>query len=151
MFWDSMLHVGDIYYVGNIFFGIILDCIVICAGCNFWKSPFYYHYNARFSSGTNKNLTFLRLFLANLVGCFCKNRSTGSQQRRVRKRIEGDLVALGAKIMDRTIIDERNVIRADWKIIWTSNFNKCVWTVCNKILNVELKETNILLTKWKLN
>jgi hypothetical protein len=37
------------------------------------------------------------------------------------------------------------------KIIWTSNFNKCVWIVCNKILNAELKETNILLTKWKLN
>jgi hypothetical protein len=27
----------------------------------------------------------------------------------------------------------------NWKIKWTSNFNKCVWTVWNKILNVEFK------------
>jgi hypothetical protein len=30
-----MLYVGDICYVGNICFGIILDCIVILAGCSF--------------------------------------------------------------------------------------------------------------------
>jgi hypothetical protein len=29
----------------------------------------------------------------------------------------------------------------------TSNLYKCVWIVYNKILNAELKETNILLTK----
>jgi hypothetical protein len=65
-----MLHFGDICCVGNICFGIILDRIVIFASCNFWKSPFYCCYNARFSFGTNKNLTFLRLFLANLVDYF---------------------------------------------------------------------------------
>jgi hypothetical protein len=39
--------------------------------------------------------------------------STGSPQRRVRKRIEGNRAALRAKIMDRPIIVERNVVRSD--------------------------------------
>jgi len=51
---------------------------VIFVDCNFWKSPFYCRYNAGFSFGTNKNLTFLRLFLENLVGYFCRNMSAGS-------------------------------------------------------------------------
>jgi hypothetical protein len=77
------------------------------------KSPFYCCNNARFSYGTNKNLTFLRLFLANLVCYFCKNMSAGSPQRRVQQRTEGDLAALRAKILDRTVIAERNVVHAD--------------------------------------
>jgi hypothetical protein len=92
-----MLHVGDIYCVGNICFGIILDCIMIFVGCNFWKSSFYCRYNARFSFGTYKNLTFLRLFSANLIGYFCRNMSAGYPQCRVRQRIDGDLGALRAK------------------------------------------------------
>jgi len=51
--------------------------------------------------------------LANLVGYFCRNMSAGSPQRRVRQRTEGDLAALKAKIMDKVVITERNVIRAD--------------------------------------
>jgi hypothetical protein len=35
-----MLHVGDICCVGNICFGIILDCIVIFACCIFGKVYF---------------------------------------------------------------------------------------------------------------
>jgi hypothetical protein len=65
-----MLRVCDICCVGNICFGIILDYIVIFTGCNFWKSPFYCRYNAEFSFGTDKNLIFLRLFLANLLVIF---------------------------------------------------------------------------------
>jgi hypothetical protein len=39
--------------------------------------------------------------------------SAGSPQRRVRQRTEGDRSALRAKIMDRTVIGERNVVRSD--------------------------------------
>jgi hypothetical protein len=39
--------------------------------------------------------------------------SASSPQRRVRQRTEGDRMALRAKIMDRTIIAERNVVRSD--------------------------------------
>jgi hypothetical protein len=55
----------------------------------------------------------MRLFLANLVCYFCRNMSAGSPQRRVRQRTEGDLAALRAKIMNITVIVERNVVRAD--------------------------------------
>jgi hypothetical protein len=108
-----MLHVCDICCVGNICFDIILDCIMIFAGCNFWKSPFYCCYNVGFFLGTDKNLIFLRLFLANLVGYFCKIMSAGSPQRRVRQRTERDLAALRAKIMDRLAIAEWNVVHVD--------------------------------------
>jgi hypothetical protein len=37
----------------------------------------------------------------------------GSSQRKVRQRTEGDRAALRAKIMDRPIIAERNVVRSD--------------------------------------
>jgi hypothetical protein len=107
------MHICDICCVGIICFGNILDCSVILASCIFLESPFYCRYNAGFSFGTNKILTFLRLFLANLVGYFCRIMSAGSLQRRVRQRTERDLAALKAKIMDRTIITERNVVRAD--------------------------------------
>jgi hypothetical protein len=63
--------------------------------------------------GTNKNLIFLRLFLAKLVGYFCRNMSAGSPQRRVRQRTEEDRAALRAKIMDRSVIAERNVVLLD--------------------------------------
>jgi hypothetical protein len=39
--------------------------------------------------------------------------SAGSPQRRVRQRTEGDKAALRAKIMDRPVIAERNVVRSD--------------------------------------
>lgn len=34
------MHIWDIYCVGIIWFGIIVDCIVIFHVCNFWKVPF---------------------------------------------------------------------------------------------------------------
>jgi hypothetical protein len=39
--------------------------------------------------------------------------SAGSSQCRVQQRTEGDLAALRAKIMDRIVIAERNVVCAD--------------------------------------
>jgi hypothetical protein len=95
-------------------FGIILDRIVIFVDCNFWKSPFYCRYNARiFFFKTNKNLIFLRIFLENLVGYFCKNMSADHPQRRVQQRTVGELAGLKAKMMNRTVIAERNVVRAN--------------------------------------
>jgi hypothetical protein len=88
---------------------------VIFADCNIWKSPFYCRYNTIFflKKKTNKNLIFLRIFLENLVGYFCRNMSTGSPQRRVRQRTNRELAALRAKIMNRSVIAERIVVRAD--------------------------------------
>jgi hypothetical protein len=57
---------------GIIWFGIIVDCIVIFSVCNFWNSLFYCCYNAGFSMCTNKIISF-GLFLANLVGFFLQN------------------------------------------------------------------------------
>jgi hypothetical protein len=61
---------------------------------------------------TDKIISF-GLFLANLVGLFRRIMSAGSPHRRVRQRIEGDRATLKAKIMDRPVIAERNVIRFD--------------------------------------
>jgi len=55
----------------------------------------------------------LRIFLENLVGYFCRNMSAGSPQRRVRQRTNRELAALRAKIMNRSVIAERIVVRAD--------------------------------------
>jgi hypothetical protein len=106
------MNICNIYYVGIIWFSIIVDCIVIFFVCNFWKSPFYCSYNARFSMCTNKIISF-GLFLANLVGLFCRIMSACSPQRRVRQRTEGDRVALRAKIINRLVIAERNVVQSD--------------------------------------
>jgi hypothetical protein len=51
--------------------------------------------------------------LPNLVGFFCRTMSAGSPQCRVRQRTEGDRAALRAKIIDRPVIVERNVVRSD--------------------------------------
>jgi hypothetical protein len=52
-------------------------------------------------------------YLANLVGLFCKIMSAGSPQGRVRQRTRGDRAALRAKIMDRPVIVEWNVVGSD--------------------------------------
>jgi hypothetical protein len=106
------MHICDNFCVGIIYFGIIVDYIVIFLGCNFWKSPFYCHYNARFSMCTNKNISF-GLLLANIFGFFCRIMSAGSPQRRVQQRTEGDRATLRAKIMDRPVVAERNVVRSN--------------------------------------
>jgi hypothetical protein len=43
------MHICDNCCIEIIYFGIIVDCIVIFHVCNFWKSQFYYRYNAKFS------------------------------------------------------------------------------------------------------
>jgi hypothetical protein len=43
----------------------------------------------------------------------CRIMSAGSPQRRVRQRTVGDRAALQAKIIDRTVIAEWNVVRSD--------------------------------------
>jgi hypothetical protein len=57
--------------------------------------------------------SFLLDYLANLVGLFCRIMSAGNPHRRVCQRTEGDRTALRAKIMDRPVIAERNVVRSD--------------------------------------
>jgi len=54
--------------------------------------------------------------------------SAGSPQRRVRQRTEGDLVALRAKIMDRPVIVERNVIRADIMVAPLDSIHEIIQT-----------------------
>jgi hypothetical protein len=54
------------------------------------------------------------LFLAKfLLDFFCRIMSAISSQRRVRQRTEAEQSAFQAKIMDRNVITERNVVRAD--------------------------------------
>jgi len=53
------------------------------------------------------------IFAANLVGFLCRIMSAGSPPRRVRQRTMEDRAAIQAKIMDRTVIAKRNVIRSD--------------------------------------
>jgi hypothetical protein len=85
---------------------------VISPICNLLKSPSFCHYNAGFSMCTNKIISF-GLFLANLIGLFCRIMSAGSPRRRVCQRTEGDRATLRAKIMNRPVIAERNVVRSD--------------------------------------
>jgi hypothetical protein len=59
------------------------------------------------------NIISSGLFLANLVGLFCRIMSAGSPQSRVRQRTEGDRAALRAKIMDLPVTAERNVVRSN--------------------------------------
>jgi hypothetical protein len=55
----------------------------------------------------------LDYFCQILLVSFCRIMSAVSSQRRVRQRTEEDRSALQAKIMDRTVIAERNVVRSD--------------------------------------
>jgi hypothetical protein len=66
--------------------------------------------------------------LVNLVGFFCRTMSAGSPQCRVRQRTEGDRAALRAKIMDRPVIAERNVIRSDIMVAPLDNIHDTIQT-----------------------
>jgi hypothetical protein len=93
-------------FFGSVFLWTIFS---IC-----FKSPFYCCYNAKFSMCTNKIISFgLFCFWQILLVSFSRIMSAGSPQRRVRQRTEGDRAALRAKIMDRPVIAERNVICSD--------------------------------------
>jgi hypothetical protein len=57
---------------------------------------------------------FLEYFsLENSCWIFCRIMSADSPPRRVRQRLVEDRAAIQAKIMDRSVIAERNVLRAD--------------------------------------
>jgi hypothetical protein len=51
--------------------------------------------------------------LENSCWIFCRNMSAGSPPCRVSQRLVEDRDAIQAKIMDRSVIAERNVLRAD--------------------------------------
>jgi membrane protein implicated in regulation of membrane protease activity len=75
----------------------------------FLKSPVYCCYNFL----RDLPRIFLDYFLQILLVSFFSIMSTVSSQRRVRQRTEEDRSSLQAKIMDRTVIAERNVVRSD--------------------------------------
>jgi hypothetical protein len=52
--------------------------------------------------------------------------SVASPQRSVRQRTEGDLAALRAKIMNRIVIAERNVIRTDVMVAPLDNIHDII-------------------------
>lgn len=61
--------------------------------------------------GTNRTLISLTIFLAYLFGYyFCRTMSTDSPQRKVWQRIEEDVAASRAKIMNRAVIPKTNVV-----------------------------------------
>jgi hypothetical protein len=93
----------------------------------FFTSPSYCCYNAGFSLYTNKIISF-GLFLANLVGFFCRIMSAGSPQCRVRLRTEADRAALQAKIMDRPVIAERNVVRSNIMVAPLDSIHETIQT-----------------------
>jgi hypothetical protein len=66
--------------------------------------------------------------LANLVGFFCRTMSAGSPQRRVRQRTEGYRVALRAKIMDRPVIAEQNVVCSDIMVAPLDSIHETIQT-----------------------
>jgi hypothetical protein len=54
--------------------------------------------------------------------------SAVSPQRKVRQRTEGDMATLKAKIMDRPVIAERNVVRADIMVAPLDSIHKIIRT-----------------------
>jgi hypothetical protein len=76
---------------------------------------------------TNKNISF-GLLLANLVGFFCRNMSVGNPQCIVQQRTEGDRATLRAKIMDRPVIAEKNVVRSDIMVAHLDSIHDTIQT-----------------------
>jgi len=62
---------------------------------------------------TNKNIFFMDYVWKNSCWFFCRIMSAISSQRRVRQRTEEEWNAFQAKIMDRNVLSERNVVRVD--------------------------------------
>jgi hypothetical protein len=54
--------------------------------------------------------------------------SAGSPQRRVRQRTEEDVAAFRARIMNRAVIPERNVIRADIMVAPLNDIHEIIQT-----------------------
>jgi len=64
--------------------------------------------------------------LANLVVYFCINMSAGSPQCKVQQRIDGELATLRAKIMNRFVLAERNVVRVDIMVAPLDNIHDII-------------------------
>jgi hypothetical protein len=74
------------------------------------ESPFYYRYNAHFSV----ELTGFDFFFGNIFFAFCfKKMSSGSSQRKVRQRTEEGIAATRARMENRQVILDRNILRVD--------------------------------------
>jgi hypothetical protein len=54
--------------------------------------------------------------------------STGSPQHRVQQRTEEDVAALRAKIMNRAVIPERNVVHADIMVAPLDDIHEIIQT-----------------------
>jgi hypothetical protein len=74
--------------------------------------------------GTNKSL----IFLAYLVCYFYKIMSGGSPQRKVHQRTEEDVATFKARIMNRAVNPERNVIRADIMVAPLDSIHEIIHT-----------------------
>jgi hypothetical protein len=66
----------------------------------------------QFYRGLVRNLGLFCLLV--LISLHSKNMSDDSPQHRVRQRTDGELAALGAKIMNRSVIAEQNVVHAKY-------------------------------------
>jgi hypothetical protein len=54
----------------------------------------------------------------------------GSPQRRVRQRTKGDRAALRVKIMDRSVIAERNVVHSNIMVTLLDSIHDTIQTYC---------------------
>jgi hypothetical protein len=103
---------------------------------------------------TNKIISF-GLFLANLVGLFCIIMSAGSPQRRVCQRTKGDRAALRAKIMDRLVIAESNVVRSDIMVAPLDSIHDTIQTyhwgylhTCACVVYTRLVQCSMPTSRW---
>jgi len=71
---------------------------------------------------------FLDYFWQILLVSFCRIMSAGSPQRKVYQRTKEDRAALQAKIMDRSVIAEQNVVRSDIMVPPLDNIHDIIQT-----------------------
>jgi hypothetical protein len=76
---------------------------------------------------TNKIISF-GLFLANLVGFFLQNHVCRQSTAHGPPEDRGDRAALKAKIMDRPVIAERNVVCSDIMVVPLDSIHDIIQT-----------------------
>jgi hypothetical protein len=95
-------------------FGIYLDCFEdTSVFVIFLGSPFYSRYNAEFFFDLTESNIIGIIFGKYFLVVLCIIMYVNSSQRRVHQRIEEGIVASRARIANRTVILERNVVKAD--------------------------------------
>jgi len=81
------------------------------------ESPFFCHYNVDFFffflKKNKKVLKICGIFRHIFLCIFFKNMSLGSFQRRVRQRTDEGIAAARARMENRQVIPERNVLGVD--------------------------------------